>query len=218
HVSSPSVIFAHRDVAEADEDTPYPRVPANEYARSKQIAEALVLARRPSAAIIRPRAVFGPGDTALFPRLLRVLALGRLRIIGDGQNVVDLTYIDNVIDALLSAGARPEAAGIFHITNGAPTALWALIAQLAARLDLPIPTRRVPYRLAYTVAGILEALHGAFAPDKEPALTRYSASVLARSVTLSIARARQQLDYAPRVSIEEGVERFFTWWQAEGSP
>lgn len=215
HVSSPSVIFAHQDVRDAKEDTPYPAKAANEYARSKRIAEELVLARRPAAAILRPRAVFGPGDAALFPRLLRVIKTGRLKIIGDGQNVVDMSYVDNVVDALVAAGERPEASGLFHITNGEPTNLWGLIAQLAARLDLPVPTKIVPYGVVAPIARTLEGFHRAFMPDKEPLITHYSASVLARSVTLNIDRARALLDYTPRVSIEEGVERFLAWWQAQ---
>ena len=92
---------------------------------------------------IRPRAIFGPGDTVIFPRLIPRLASGRLPIIGDGENVVDLTYIVNVVDALLLCAESPAntLGKKYNISNGEPVKLWELIKKICDELGLQFPKR-----------------------------------------------------------------------------
>ncbi|HLJ54300.1 MAG TPA: NAD-dependent epimerase/dehydratase family protein, partial [Chthonomonadaceae bacterium] len=117
YVSSPSAVFDGRDHAGVTERAPYPKRFASAYSESKKLAEDLVNAERDAGAgrletvIVRPKAVFGPGDTSLLPRLLAAARRGRLPQIGSGANRVDLTYVDNVADALISALDSPASAG-----------------------------------------------------------------------------------------------------------
>ncbi len=218
HVSTPSVYCAGAPLRLVREDAPLPRRAINHYAASKRRAEERLRAIDASEGlpqvILRPRAIFGPGDTALFPRLVRALERRRLPILGDGAARVDLTYVDNVCLACeraldqLAAGAGPALGNTYNITNGDPIALWPLIRHLAEQLDLAPPSRRIPRLAARTLAGWLERAHGLLRRPGEPVLTRYSVDALSLDATLDISRARADLDYAPEVSISAGLERF----------
>lgn len=220
HISTPSLYFYDQPRLDVRETDPLPAKFMNEYVRSKRAAEELV--QRAvwqwglPAVIMRPRAIFGPGDTALVPRLVRALAAGRLRVIGTGETWVDLTYVDNVVQALvLVATAVPEKVHgrLFNVTNGEPVNLWQVIDQLCADLGYTPPHGRVPYRLALGLATALEAWHGRVRPHVEPLLTRYAVGVLAHSRTLNIEAIQTELGYQPAVSFAEGYARFLAWWR-----
>ncbi len=209
HVSSPSVTFDGGDHVLGTESAPYPKRFLCNYSETKKLAEDLVqTAQRQGLAttILRPKAMFGPGDTALLPRLLKVARLGRLPQIGAGVNLVDLTYVDNVVHALVLAVHAPAAVGkIYTVTNDEHVPLWNLIRQILHRLGIPANLRRLPYRLAYGMALLMELR--AKILGGEPLLTRYTTAILARTQTYDIAAARRDLGYAPIVSVAEGIER-----------
>lgn len=209
YVSSPSVTFAGRDVCEETEAAPYPRRFASVYSLTKKLGEDQVNAaarQNLATTIIRPKAIFGPGDRALLPRLLDAARRGRLIRVGDGQNRVDLTYVDNVAHAILLALDAPAAVGrVYTITNDAHPRLWEAIGDVLRGLGLPDAPRPVPLPAALAVAGIMEAR--ARLTGREPLLTRYSAAILARTQTYAIAAARRDLGYAPIISLEDGIAR-----------
>jgi nucleoside-diphosphate-sugar epimerase len=201
------------------EDDPLPP-PINHYAATKREAERLVRAAHAeglSSIILRPRAIFGPGDTTIFPRILRALETGRLPVIGDAHNRVDLTYIDNAVQAVERALAAPDAVcgQAYNITNGEPVLLWETLRWLCRELALPPPRGRVPRSLGMLLGGALELYHHALRPNEEPKLTRYSVQVLACTMTLDISRARRQLGYAPDVTVQQGLTRFVAWWKEQ---
>ena len=113
HVSTPSIYFDYRHRLDLTETSPLPARPANAYAATKLAAERLALAAAAAGLpviVLRPRAIFGPGDTTIFPRLLRAARAGRLPIIGDGRTLADLTYIDDAAEAVACALAAPAGA------------------------------------------------------------------------------------------------------------
>ena len=207
HVSSPSVIFDGRDVRDATEEAPFPRRFLSHYCRTKKLAEDAVRgAGGLEAVIIRPKAIFGPGDTTLLPRLLAAGRAGKLAQPGDGMNFVDLTYVDNVVHALRLALMRPDAAGrIFTITNGQPVRLWEVIRRILAAAGCSTNWRRIPYPMAYVAAALME-VRGRLTAT-EPLLTRYGVALLGRTQTYCIDAARRWLGYEPVVTVEEGLER-----------
>jgi nucleoside-diphosphate-sugar epimerase len=222
HVSTPSVCFADRPRLNVSESDPLPAKQLSHYAATKLLAEQAVSAAAAQglrAIAIRPRAIFGPRDTTLLPRLIQRLALGRLPILGDGRNQADLTYVDNVVDALLLCAQAPEAllGRTFHITNGEPVRLWAAIGQLCQSLGYPRPRRRVPLPVALALASASEWAHAALRRPGEPAWTRYGVRLLALDATLDIRAARRDLGYTPRVGTADGLARVAAWWMA-GQP
>lgn len=209
YVSSPSVVFDGGDQRELTEAAPYPDRFASTYSYTKKLGEDIVRASGLEYVIIRPKAIFGPGDTTLLPRLIDAARQRRLPQIGDGQNLVDLTYVENVVYALRLALTAPNAAGkTYHITNGEHILLWDVIRSVLHRLGIPNQLRHVPLAVATLAAGAMEfraALTG-----QEPRLTRYSVAILGRTQTYDITAARRDLDYTPRITVAAGIEQTLT--------
>ena len=218
--SSPSVVFNGRPHQGADESLPLgERIPVH-YAATKARAEAAVLRADDPGGLrtvaLRPHLVWGPGDTNLIPRVVARARNGRLRIVGDGRNRVDLTHIDNVVDAHLLAESalrdRPETVGgrAYFITNDEPVELWEWINHLLDRLEIAPVERHISLRTALGLGAACEAVWSAFRLRGEPPMTRFVASELAMDHWFSIEQARRDLNYHPRVSMAEGLERFLS--------
>lgn len=218
HISTPSLYFDFRDRLAIREDAPLPP-PVNDYARTKAQAESLVRAAQvPHTVILRPRALFGPWDQTLLPRLLRVMHRGALPLMNGGEACLDLTYIDNAADAVWLAATRllPHALATYNVSNGEPHKLIELLKAMAREFRLPLRTRRMPWPLVKCMAGGME-IAARLRPGHEPLMTRYSAGVLAFSQTLDISALRTELAYEPKVSIAEGLRRHADWWRLQNA-
>lgn len=209
HISSPSVVFDGRDHEHLTEAAPYPLNFSSDYAASKKIAEDMVNAAARQGlptVILRPKAIFGPGDRSLLPRLIAAARLGKLRQFGDGKNLVDLTYVENVVHAVLLALRAPAAVGhTYFITNGEHIPLWFAIRRTLETLQIPANLRPLSLPLALLAARFMEAKAATL--GGEPLLTRYTVSILARTQTYDISAARRDLGYEPPVSLTEGMTR-----------
>ncbi|MEN8141606.1 MAG: NAD-dependent epimerase/dehydratase family protein [Thermodesulfobacteriota bacterium] len=223
YTSTPSVVFNGESIQGLDESLPYAKSPLCHYAATKIMAEKLVLqANGPElmTTALRPHLVWGPGDTNLIPRLLARGRQGALKIVGDGQNRVDISYIDNVAQAHIAAAGNLEGGGgaagqPFFISQGEPVLLWDWINELFSRLAIPPVTKRVSFLKAYRVGWLLEKVSGILRRQSEPPMTRFLAEQLAKSHWFAIDRAREVLDYSPQVTSEEGMERLLAWLKRE---
>jgi len=220
HVSTPSIYFNYIPRYEVHENDPLPAKPANHYAATKRLAEEIVLSAHGkglSSIIIRPRAIFGPYDQTLFPRIVAANAKRGVPMIDGGQSLIDLTCVENVVDALLLCSeASVDALGrAYNISNADPRPFAELVETLFDKLDMPLRRRNIPYTMAYGVASVLESVHRFIPVLGEPPLTRYTVGSLGVPQTLSIVDAEEQLGYTPRVSIEEGLQQFADWWRTE---
>ncbi|GCE30829.1 3-beta hydroxysteroid dehydrogenase [Dictyobacter alpinus] len=206
HVSSSCVTFTGRDQLNISESAAYPRHFSSPYPLSKRYAEELVKAAMTDlqTVIIRPHAIFGPDDRWL-PRMLEMARQQRFYQIGNGRNRVDMTYVDNVVHALLLSLYAPKAVGkTYIITNDEHIVLWNAFRNILQQLKLPTQLRTLPLPIALTLASAMEKqaeLTGA-----TPLLTRYIASMLACNQTYNISAARRDLAYEPVVSVSEGIE------------
>jgi nucleoside-diphosphate-sugar epimerase len=209
HISSPSVTFNGQDQVNVAEASPQLDSSLSIYATTKKLAEGLVsraLGEGLQAVILRPKAIFGPGDTSLVPRLLAAARRGRLPQIGDGSNRVDLTYVENAAHAvLLALDPRTPSGGTYTITNGEPVLLWEVVWRILAHVGLPTQLRQVSLRQALFLAQLMET--ASVFTRREPLLTRYTVSILARTQTYDLSAARRDLGYAPVVPLEEGIQR-----------
>ena len=160
-ISSSSVYYRAAHQFDITEDDPPAEKPVNRYAASKIRAEELVREYPGPWVILRPRAVFGPGDTVLFPRILSAARAGRLpRLVSDGEPAVgDLIYIDNLIDVIVQAAARDDVSGEFNVTNNQPVAIMEFLMDVFSRLSIPEPKRQVSTRSAMRFAALLEGLY-----------------------------------------------------------
>lgn len=219
YVSSPSIYFDFKERASIKEDEPLPKASANAYIASKKEAEKRVdAASQAGLAVVtlRPRGLFGPGDNAILPRILKAIKNNQFPLINHGKAIIDLSYIDNVVDALLLAmHAAPAFNGKkYNITNGQAVNLKDFLTQLFQEMALNVHFRPVKYKGAMIVATLAEYL--AKIPPfshKEPLLTRYGVGVLGLSQTLNIEAAKQDLGYFPKISLEEGIVQVAKWWK-----
>jgi nucleoside-diphosphate-sugar epimerase len=238
-ISSSSVYYqAGVDQTGISEDSPLPAIPINQYAATKREAEDLVRQSSLEWVILRPRAVFGPGDTVLFPRILRAARRGALpRIVrpsGDSP-LADLIYIDNLsyyierslsldierslsldIERSLSLDSAAIAGRTFNLTNNQPVALYPFLDDLLARLDIPRPKRSIRVSTALAFARAAELVSQHLLNYREPPITRFGVEVMAYSKTFDVSRMLAAFG-PPPISIETGVERFLAWQRTQWS-
>jgi nucleoside-diphosphate-sugar epimerase len=214
--SSPSVVFGGAPHEGADETIPYPTRFNAHYPATKAIAERETLAANGRDGLltcaIRPHLVWGPRDTNLIPRLLARADAGKLAMVGDGRNLVDMVYVENAADAHLLAMDRlftgsPVAGSAYFITQGEPVNLWDWVNRILARLGRTPVSKRIPYPLAYTAGAALEMAYRLLGLDAEPPMTRFVAQQLTMSHHFDIGKARRELGYIPNIGANEGLER-----------
>lgn len=218
HVSTPSVYFQYSDRLNINEQSPLPAKAANAYAYTKRLAEQLVAEAHADGlrvVTLRPRAVYGPGDTALFPRLVRANERRFVPLFRAGRISMDITYVDNCVDALLLCLRAPERAlgRVYNITNGEPALFVDILSSVFGKLDMPFRAKKLPYAALYAAAGLMELAAAAWPGRPEPLLTRYTVGTLAYHQTLDISAARNELGYAPRIGNEQGLAAFADWWR-----
>jgi nucleoside-diphosphate-sugar epimerase len=236
YTSSPSVVFAGRDQAGINESAPYDFawMKANRayYSLSKARGEQDVLAAngdRLTTCALRPHLIWGPGDQHLIPRLIARARSGRMRRVGEGTNLVDITYVENAVDAhLLAADAlaleragllgtrrgeasSPSAGKAYFISQGEPVNCWRWINEILALVDLPPVAKAMTLKAASRLGRICESVFRMTGLSHEPPMTRFLAAQLAKSHWFDISAARRDLGYEPRVSMAEGMRRLGEW-------
>lgn len=213
--SSPSVVADGTDLLGVDESYPYPRHHEAYYPETKAIAEREVLALTDIKALaLRPHLIWGPGDTNLLPTIIERAKAGRLVQIGDGKNRVDVTFIDDCVDAhicAMTALERNSAARgrAYFISQGEPVELWRWVNEVLEAQGLPPVKKRITRWVATVVAGVAEAIARLDPKGREPFLSKFLASEMATSHYFDISAARRELGYSPRFSIAQGMAATF---------
>lgn len=216
YTSSPSVIFDGREHRNANEDLPYPSRYRCHYPHTKALAEKSVLAANGKDGLatvsLRPHLIWGPRDNHLIPRLIARAKTGRLKRVGDGRNLVSVSYVENSAAAHLQAAdslyvAAPHAGRAYFINEPEPVNLWQWVDELLSRADLPPVTTHVSAGWAKFAGGIIEAVYAAVRLPGEPPMTRFLASQLSGSHYYDVSRAKADFGYNPHVSFEEGMRR-----------
>jgi nucleoside-diphosphate-sugar epimerase len=222
YTSTPSVVFGDQPHEGADESLPYPEHYENNYSRSKAIAERAVMGANGQDGLLtvslRPHLIIGPRDRHLLPRIIARIGTGRVPQIGDGTNMVDLTYVEDAARAhLLAADAlspgSPAAGSVYFVTQGEPVNAWRWIDQLMRALGRRTVRYQVPLGAARAACGLLEFAYGALPLLGEPPATRFLANELAMSHYYDISRARHDLNYVPQFTMEEATLRTITYFR-----
>ncbi|MDG4785140.1 NAD-dependent epimerase/dehydratase family protein [Micromonospora sp. WMMD1102] len=201
--------FDARDVI--DETSPK-RVPPYAYSRSKLAGEEIAWSYQPrglEVTVVYPTWIFGPGDRHFVPELVRGLRDGKLVQIDRGAAPIELTFSENLADAIVLAGTRPEAAGgRFIVGDSYGLTVGQLFDRLAERVGAVPPARSVPMRGALTVAALSElaGLAGIGTSSGRPMLTRYAVRSVAGGMRYQLDRIRS-IGYTPRVDLAEALRR-----------
>jgi len=214
YTSTPSVVFDGGDICGADETKPYSQKFYNDYSATKTIAEQMVLKANDEklcTVSLRPHQIIGPDHPHLVPRLIHAAKLGRLKIVGSGRNLVDVTYIQNAVDAHVLAFEKlsPQSAlagQAYFIGQERPVVLWDFINDILARHNLPKITKKVPARLAFNIGLFFESWYKFFKMNGEPPMTRFVALQFSRSHYFSHQKAKNDFGYDPKISIEQTLD------------
>lgn len=227
YTSTPSVTHrATHPVEGGTADTvPYGENLKAPYASTKLIAEKIVLAANDEAlstVALRPRLIWGPGDNQLLPRLVERAKAGRLRLVGDGENLIDTTYVDNAAQAHFDAfdHLAPDAAcagRAYFISNGEPKSVREVVNSLLGAAGAPTVDKTIPFRAAYAVGAVCEGLWTLLPLRGEPPMTRFLAEQLSTTHWYDMAPATRDFGYVPRVTFHEGIIRLKDSWRARAA-
>ncbi len=217
YTSSPSVVHNSQDIEGADESMPYPQKFSSHYAKTKAIAEQLVVkasGNKLKTIILRPHKIWGPGDNQILTRL--VARAKKLKQIGDGKNLIDVTYIDDAADAHILAADKlkehPDLSGnIYFISQGQPVLAWYMINEFLKAAGCSPVKKSVPFRVAWVTGALLELVYKILHLSKEPYITRFLAETVSQSNWFNIDAAKRDLGYAPKISTPEGLRRLEEW-------
>jgi len=229
HTSTPSVVYNGLDLAGANESLPLTTNCPSPYPLTKAKAEAKVIAANQDGfftTALRPHLIWGIGDPLLVPRILARARAGRLRIVGAGENKVDMVHITNATAAHLDAerallkcnhsgyalGEGPAGKAYF-ITNDEPVNLWAWINGLLTALGEPPITRRLSLKTASRIGSVCETLWKVLPLKGEPPMTRFIAAELAKDHWFDISAAKHDLGYNPTVSMAAGTQKLIAHLQ-----
>ncbi|MCG8671262.1 MAG: NAD(P)-dependent oxidoreductase [Pseudomonadales bacterium] len=216
-LGTPSIYFDHRDHINISEDY-LPRRFVDNYARTKYQAECKALEAHSDqfgVVSLRPRLVVGKGDTSFLPRIIEAHQEGKLKRIGTGRNVISVTSADNLMQALDCCVFGPETGlgTAYNIADAEPVKIWSVIDELFSILNMPKVEQQVPYWLAAGAAEVVESSFKLLRRNQEPPLLKTKISVMAKSFTLNIEKARRQLAYRPKNNFQESLIQFAHDWQ-----
>lgn len=209
HISTESVLWRGQHLRGVDET--YPRAPNSPYPYSWTKARAEELVEQADAdsfqtIILRPRFIWGPGDTTLLPAIEHMTRTGGWMWINNGQAKTSTTHIANLVHAIDLALTRGAGGQAYFILDDGVRTMKEMISAIAATRGMTLPDRSVPSWLADTLAGVTEGAWRTFNLKGEP-LTRFGAMIMSRDSILIDAKARRELGYAPVISVEEGLQQ-----------
>jgi len=212
YISSPSVMSVHGAQIGLTEEHPLPKNFVSEYSQTKAYGELEVAKagkKGLKTVIIRPKAIYGPGDRSVFPRIIEAISKGRLPIFGQGRAMTNLTHVTDVVEAIILALESEKASGkTYIITGDEDVRLYEVIDLIAEKSGYSKPKKKIGIKKAMKVGGILEKVWRTLPLSGEPALTQYKVSIMAYTQTYDISAAKKDLDYKPKVKWRDGIEDF----------
>lgn len=187
------------------------------YSKAKVAAEGCVWEAhrqgRIRVTVIRPSWLYGPRDRATVARMTKMILTGKAKLIGGGDNRLNLVYAGNVAEAAILAADSKQAVGeAYNCSNDGEITLREYFNAVAKALGAGPVTRTVPYRTAHIAAFVLECIGHAFRLKKPPMITRYAAWLMGRRCYFSAEKARKQLGWSSTVSYEQGIPMTIRWF------
>jgi nucleoside-diphosphate-sugar epimerase len=208
HCGTEAALMAGEPLVNVDETAPLRPDSKAPYPATKAQAEQAVRdANRDGfeTVVLRPRFVWGAGDTTLLPEMIRMIEAGRFAWIGGGTNLTAITHVENVVEGLLLAAERGRPGEAYFVTDGGPVVMREFITELLATQGVEPPDRNLPSWLAGAVAVGSETAWRVLPLPGSPPLNRFSYWILTQECTIDISKAREELDYEPVVSKEDGL-------------
>ena len=208
HAGTEASLTVGQPLVNVSEDAPLRPDSPILYAASKARAEQRVRAANGDGietVVIRPRFVWGRGDTTLLPALIKLIESGRFRWIGGGTQLTDTTNVDNTVEGLWLGATRAPPGSVYFVTDGEPVVFREFVTNWLGTQGVSVPDKTVPGAVADAAAAVSERAWRLLKRPGSPPLTRMAVWASSKECTLDISRARRELDYKPVVSREQGL-------------
>ncbi len=213
HVSTEAVLLAGKPLVNVDESAPLRPDSKSPYCSSKAKAEQLVRDANDDGletVCVRPRVVWGKGDTTLLPSMVEMVKEGRFAWIGGGHHLTSTTHVDNAVEGLALAAQRGKPGGVYFVTDGEPVQFREFVTKLLGTQGVVAPDRNVPLAPAGRGAATGEMLWRLLPLKGSPPLTRMAVWVSSLETTINIGRAREELGYRPVRTREDGLDELIS--------
>jgi nucleoside-diphosphate-sugar epimerase len=208
HCGTEAAILAGQPVHQADETAPLRPDSRALYSATKAEAEALVREANGDGietVVVRPRFVWGEGDTTLLPQILATARSRSFAWVDGGRHRTSITHVENVVEGLILGARRGRGGEAYFVTDGDPVVFREFITELLRTQGVEPPDRSVPGWVASAMAVGGEAVWNALPLKGPPPLTRFALWAASKECTLDDSKARSELGYEPIVSREEGL-------------
>lgn len=201
HIGTEAVLADGKPIVNVDETAPYPAHPQGHYPVTKGLAERAVIAANGNGletVVVRPRFIWGKGDTSLMAEMIEAVKKKKFAWIGDGHYPTSTCHVANVVEGVLLAAERGMPGEIYFLTDGPPVDFRDFVTELLATQGVDAGTRTVPRWVAKTVAALTSWM-------ARPPVTRTAIALVSHEVTVDDGKARRELGYVGKVSREAGM-------------
>ena len=209
HVSTEAILVGGKPLVRADETWALPAKPLGLYPLTKGLADTHVRAANGReglrTVVVRPRFIWGKGDTSLLPQILKAVRKGQFRWFGGGHYLTSTCHVNNVVEGILLALEKGRGGEAYFLTDGEPVEFRAFISQLIESAGVKAPEGELPHGLAYVFAAVAELAWKVLPLGGQPPLQRSILKVIGEEVTVNDAKARAELGYVGRMSREAGL-------------
>jgi nucleoside-diphosphate-sugar epimerase len=210
HVGTEAALLAGEPLVNVNEDAPLRPDSKALYPATKALAEQAVRAANGvdlETVVVRPRLVWGPGDTTIVPGLVEAVEKKRFSWIGGGHHLTSTTHVDNTVEGLVLGATRGRRGGVYFVTDGDPVVFREFITELLRANGVEAPDRSMPAPVARVAASASEGIWRTFRLKGAPPVTRLVYWLSAQECTIDISRARSELGYEPVITREAGLEQ-----------
>ena len=208
HIGTEAALFHGQHLRGVDET--YPLAPNSPYPYSSTKAQAEQLVRAANAPgfetiVLRPRFIWGPGDTTLLPLIVEMARAGKFMWVNGGRSMTSTTHIDNLVHAIELALTKGRGGEAYFILDDGVRPMREMMSGMAASQGVDLGDKSVPGWLADMIGTSCEAAWSTLPLKGEPPLTRFSAMIMSRDAILKDDKARAEMGYAPVLSVGDGL-------------
>jgi nucleoside-diphosphate-sugar epimerase len=210
HVGTEAALLAGQPLVNVDEEAPLRPDSKALYSATKALAEQAVREANGGefeTVVVRPRLVWGHGDTTIVPSLAAAIGRKRFSWIGGGGHLTATTHVDNTVEGLVLGATRGRPGGVYFVTDGEPAVFREFISALLRANGIEPPDRNTPAAVGRIAAGASETVWRAFRLKGSPPVTRLAYWLSAQECTIDISRARSELGYEPVITRETGLQQ-----------
>jgi len=208
HVGTEAALMAGQPLVNVNEDAPLRPDSPVLYSSSKAKAEQRVRDANGAGletVVIRPRFVWGKGDTTLLPALVELVRSGRFRWVGGGRHLTATTHVDNTVEGLWLGATKAPPGGVYFVTDGGPVVFREFVSQLLETQGVSPPDKSASPALAGGAAVVTEHVWRLVRRPGQPPLTRFAVWVSSQECTIDVSRAERDLGYRPVRTRDEGL-------------